>query len=381
MKQFETVVIGGGIAGMSCALKLKEEGRDVAIVTDELGGRVCYKPELKSNFGAVFFMENYTNAKKILDEAGPLSVELGQLMLHTSETDVFKGNSPKMAKSLPQMVKFQHFMNHEFMPEYAAYKKDCETKPVIEALEDHPSIKRYFFMKASEVIEELGIDSIAHNFISKFAYACTGSRITELNALDFLNVTQGVIIPLYNFSFDADAFTEKLDGKVIIDSIDAIEHLGDGQWKAIGAQGEEYVAKYMVVATSGLVTQKLLGIEEARQPTRLVSRLIEGTPKPEIAKAAAHYFSDEFDIIAINARPDGRFNVYSRNEVDLSPYFEEYQVVYGRDWPEALFTYGETIQKQDWDENLWIAGDINGLGLEPAAISGIYVANRILGVA
>ena len=236
-------------------------------------------------------------------------------------------------------------------------------------------------MKASEVIEELGIDSIAHNFISKFAYACTGSRITELNALDFLNVTQGVIIPLYNFSFDADAFTEKLDGKVIIDSIDAIEHLGDGQWKAIGAQGEEYVAKYMVVATSGLVTQKLLGIEEARQPTRLVSRLIEGTPKPEIAKAAAHYFSDEFDIIAINARPDGRFNVYSRNEVDLSPYFEEYQVVYGRDWPEALFTYGETIQKQDWDENLWIAGDINGLGLEPAAISGIYVANRILGVA
>lgn len=378
---FETIVVGGGIAGMSCALKLKEAGRDVAIVTDELGGRVCYKDEYKSNFGAVFYMENYTNAKKLLDEADLMSADLGQLMLHSTPEKVFKGNSPTMAKSLPQMAKFGLFMKTKFMPEYDAYKKDCETIPVVEAMERHPEIKRYFFMKADEVIKELGIDAIADDFISKFAYACTGSRIDQLNALDFLNVTQGVIIDKFNFTFDGQAFTGKLDGKVVIDTVVGIERAEDGEWRVLRKEGEALTCKYLVVATPGLVTQKLLDINEVRQPTRLISHLVEGTPKPEIAKAAAHYFSDQFDIIAINARPDGRFNVYSRAEVDLNEYFENPTVAYFRDWPQSLFTYGEIVQKQDWDENLWIAGDINGLGLEPAAISGVYAANRILGVA
>ena len=378
--RFETVVVGGGIAGMSCALKLKEAGHEVAIVTDELGGRVCYDPEVKSNFGAVFFMENYENSKKIVDDNGAMEVKLGDLMLHSSKTKVFKGNSPTMMASLPQLMKFQHFMNHEFIPEYSQYKKDCETAPVCEVMPKHPSIERYYRMKASELIAELGVEKICDNFISKFAYACTGSRIDELNALDFLNVAQGVIIPIYDFTFDADAFTAKLDGNVFIHKVTGVQKIEDG-WKTTCQCGESFECDNLVIATTGLVTQKLLGIEEIRQPTRLLSYLVAGTAKPDIAKAAAHYYGDEFDIIAINARSDGNFNVYSRDEIDLGDYFEDgYRIVKYRDWPEALFTYGDIVQPQDWDENLWIAGDINGLGLEPAAISGVYAANRILGV-
>ena len=381
MQHFETVVVGGGIAGMSCALKLKEAGRDVAIVTDELGGRVCYDPQLKSNFGAVFFMENYEHSKKIVQDNGVMAVELGDLMLHSSKTKVFKGTSPTMMASLPQLVKFQNFMKKEFMPEYAAYKKECETVPVAQAMPRHPSIDRYYHMKASELIKELGVEHICDNFISKFAYACTGSRIDELNALDFLNVAQGVIIPIYDFTFDAQAFTAKLDGKVFIHKVSAVEKT-EGGWRAVCSCGETFECDNLVVATTGLVTQKLLDIPEVRQPTRLLSYLVRGTANADIAKAAAHYYSDEFDIIAINARADGNFNVYSRDEIDLGEYFEEgWEVLKMRDWPEALFTYGDIIQPQDFDEHLWIAGDVNGLGLEPAAISGVYAANRILGVA
>lgn len=375
---FETIVVGGGMAGMSCALRLKENGKDVAIITDELGGRVCYRKDLDSNFGAVFFMENYTHSKKLLDSKGVMAPELGKLKLHSTPSKVFKGNSLTMIKSFPQLLKFQHFMKHEFIPEYTLYKKDCETMPVAKALAKYPKLNGYFHMKASDLIKQLGIDSICDNFVSKFAYACTGSRIDELNALDFLNVTQGVIIPIYDFSFDGDAFTKKLDGNVIIDKVVSVEKT-DGLWKTNGADGRSWTCKNLVIATTGLVTQKLIGIEKIRQPTRLISTLLEGTPKPVLAGADAHYFSDMFDIIAVTSRPDGRYNVYSKDDIDYNEYFDNPKVVYSRDWPEALFTYGDTIQAQDWDENLWIAGDINGLGLEPAAISGIYAANRILG--
>lgn len=374
---FETLIIGGGIAGMSCARELRARGHDVAIVTEELGGRVCYDPELQSNFGAVFYMENYKNAKKLLDENAAMSVKLSDLMLHSSEDKVFRGNSLTMLRSLPQMAKFLRFMKREFIPEYSAYKSMCETVPVIEAMDRHPQIKKYFMMQASTLIDDLGIGKICDNFISKFAYACTGSRINELNALDFLNVSQGVVMPIYDFKFDADRFKESLNGHVYLDTVSGIEK-ADAGWKVTTESGALYSCRFLVVATSGLVTQRLLNIEKVRQPTRLVSYLVEGTPRGQIADAPAHYFGDEFDIIAINAREDGRFNVYTREPIDLGKYFQDPEVIYSRDWSEALFTVGRTIQPQDWDENLWIAGDINGLGLEPASISGVYAANRIV---
>lgn len=376
---YETLVVGGGISGMSCALRLAENGRDVAIVTDVLGGRVCYDPELENNFGAVFFMENYKNAKKILTSAGQLTTDLYQLMLHTSETKVFRGLSLTMMKSMPQLVKFQNFMHKEFIPEYNRYKDDCEVMPVAEAFQKHPQIGRYYHMKASEVIRELGIDDIADNFVSKFAYACTGSKIDQLNGLDFLNVTQGAAIPIYSFTFDPAAFSERIGGKVIIDTIVKVEK-ADGGWKATGESGKAYTCQNLVVATPGLVTQKLMGVDEIRKPTMLVSYLVKGMPTVEIRKAAAHYYGDTFDVISIGQRYDGLWNIYSRKEVDLSEFFQSYKVLKYVVWPEALFTYGDTVLKQDWDENCYLAGDVNGLGLEPACISGIYAANRILGV-
>lgn len=373
----EVLVVGGGIAGMTCARILKEADRDVAIVTDELGGRICYDHEYDCNFGAIFFMDNYAHSRKLLKEKKCIKSDLGAMMLHTSPQKEFKGNSLTMIASVPQLNKFRKFMNNEFIPEYNAYKKDCETMPVSEAFKRHPTIERYFHMKASDVIKELGVGRICDNFISKFAYACTGSKLTELNALDFLNVAQGVVIPIYDFSFDAESFKGFLDGKVYLDDVVRIERSAD-RWQAIGKNGDVYESKYLVVATPGLVTQKLLHIDEVRQPTRLITYLVRGKQNAWMAKARQHYFGDRFDIICTSNKGNDMHLVFANSDIDLSDYFDEWEIVKYRDWPQALFTYGESILKQDFDENLWVAGDLNGLGLEPAAISGVYAANRIL---
>lgn len=374
----ETLVVGGGIAGMTCARILKENGRDVALATDELGGRVCYDKETGVNFGAIFYMDNYAHAKKILKEKRPIKSDLGQMMLHTARNREFKGNSLTMILSVPQLLKFRSFMNRTFIPEYSAYKKDCETMPVTRAMAAHPMIGRYYRMRASEVIDEIGVGKICDNFVSKFAYACTGSKIDELNALDFLNVAQGVVIPIYDFTFEPDAFASFLDGNVHFGKIASVERNGD-RWIATGENGSDFSCRYLVVATPGLVTQKLLGIDEIRQPTRLIVYLVKGTPNAWMAKARQHYFSDRFDIICTSARGGGLYSVFANKDIDLGEYFDAYEIVKMRDWPQALFTYGDSILTQDFAENLWIAGDVNGLGLEPAAISGVYAANRILG--
>lgn len=378
----ETIVVGGGMAGMSCALKLKEHQKDFLLITDVLGGRVYYDKDNDMNFGAVFYMENYHNARKVLTEGAPLVAKLGNLMLHTTKDKYFKGSSWTMVFSLPQFFKFQKFMKG-FMPKYAVYKKDCETMTVEEAFRKNPEISKYYYMPAAQFISDMKIDKICDNFVSKFAYACSGASLDKLNTLDFLNMSQGVCIPIYNFSFDPEAFTQRLGGNVQIGKVVKVSKNASDTKEIYAIEtedGQKYSCTYLVLATPAVVTQKLLDIKEIRKPTRLCSYLVEGVLKQKYQTCDTHYFSSAFDIIAIGKRPDGKFSVFSRKDIDLGEYFTKNKIEKMVDWPQALFVYGDTILKQNYDQNLWIAGDHNGLGMEPAAISGIYAANQILGI-
>ena len=60
-------------------------------------------------------------------------------------------------------------------------------------------------------------------------------------------------------------------------------------------------------------------------------------------------------------------------------YFEEWEVIGKKYWEYALYTAANEALPQNLAPGLIMAGDVNGLGMEPAAISGIYAANKILG--
>jgi uncharacterized FAD-dependent dehydrogenase len=47
-------------------------------------------------------------------------------------------------------------------------------------------------------------------------------------------------------------------------------------------------------------------------------------------------------------------------------------------WDKAMYVQGSAYVEQKIGENIYVAGDHNGLGLEPAALSGIYAANQII---
>ncbi len=373
----ETIIVGGGMAGMACGLKLRDAGKSCIIITETIGGRTCYNKQLNMNFGAVFYMENYHHVKKILTHGPLLMKSYSQVMCHKSKSDFFSAISFRMLKNLPQLLKFKIFMK-KFIRHYEIYKKNCESISVKEALEKDSFIKGLYFKTAQQLILELKISRAGDDLISQFVYGCTGASVEGLNALDFCNCAQGLVIPIHTFSLDEDAVKKKL-GCVIKDSVTSIENIKN-TYVITTQSGKQYTAPNVVVATPAVITKTLLDLPRIRQSSQLISYLVKGQPKKKYKKHDIHVFSDTLPLIFYYHRQNAmnEYELFSVNKIDMETYFDSYEIVARKTWSDALYVKGDIILDQDLGNGLYIAGDHNGLGMEPAAISGIYAANQII---
>jgi len=76
---------------------------------------------------------------------------------------------------------------------------------------------------------------------------------------------------------------------------------------------------------------------------------------------------------------DGSYLVYSRNkDTDLCQICEYFELLASMAWEKAMYVQGRAFMEQQYGDGIYVAGDHNGLGLEPAAISGIFAANQII---
>src|SRR3954453_910375 len=70
MRTVDTVIIGGGVAGLSCARRLREAGREFRLITDRLGGRMFAGGAATHNFGAAYLTSDYRHVGRFVDR-GP----------------------------------------------------------------------------------------------------------------------------------------------------------------------------------------------------------------------------------------------------------------------------------------------------------------------
>lgn len=131
-----------------------------------------------------------------------------------------------------------------FIPRYAAFKDNCCTMEVSAALEKDPMIKELYTESAEHFIERMKFGPICHDLISMFAHACTGTKIRDLTALDYLNTVQpltmkivgvpplNLLFDLKRFDFDSEGVKARLaqgSGEVLIGEAASVAK-SDGGW-------------------------------------------------------------------------------------------------------------------------------------------------------
>ncbi|BAK44486.1 FAD/NAD(P)-binding protein [Eggerthella sp. YY7918] len=398
----ETIIVGAGAAGMNCAFKLQEAKRPYLLISDTIGGRICNDEQKHMNYGAVFYFGSYKNmlASDLLIPGPDVLPSLTQGCCHPDKERQYAALSVTTALDAPSLLRFTNFMKKEFLPHYTQFKENCEVMEVRAALEKDPFINQLYHETAAQMIERVGFKKIADDLVSMFAHGCTGSKISTLSGLDYLNCVQPLTLnlpsmstymSLKRFDFDSAKTVQRLaegSGGVVMDTVRAVEQL-EGGWAVVCASGARYTAQNLVMAAPADVTRDLLAPVEAvenfevRNASVLYGYVVAGKMKDRYEHHMVHIFTDSIPIIFTAKRFDGDYEVFTEIDFEegrkFDEYFDEWEVLGVKHWEKALFTNPNLVLPQNLAPGLIMAGDHNGLGMEPAAISGIYAANKIMG--
>ena len=66
-RRYETVIIGGGIAGLACARRLHDSQRPFLLITEDVGGRICTSADGAVNLGAYYVRSDYSHVNRFVD--------------------------------------------------------------------------------------------------------------------------------------------------------------------------------------------------------------------------------------------------------------------------------------------------------------------------
>ncbi len=111
--------------------------------------------------------------------------------------------------------------------------------------------------------------------------------------------------------------------------------------------------------TAGIV-RPVVKLPKTGNASVLHAHLVIGRTKARYRNHLVHIFTAR--------RREGEYEVFTEKEIDLGEYSDAHEVVECVRWSTALFTDPGIVLGQDLDADLHMAGDHNGLGVEPGAV-------------
>ena len=120
-RRHETVIIGGGIAGLACARRLHDDRRPFLVITEDVGGRIRTSADGAVNLGAYYVRSDYSHVNRFADRGRRIK---RRHILRGDEDGSFTRSDVPLLLHLPQTVRFLRLMRG-FRRRYEAFKQDC----------------------------------------------------------------------------------------------------------------------------------------------------------------------------------------------------------------------------------------------------------------
>jgi hypothetical protein len=369
----DTIIIGAGVAGLSCAKRLKAKNKKFKVITENIGGRVLESKKGKVEYGAYYIMKNYRYSMKF----SKINRRLKKRMISFhSKKQTYGIIDKKLIMHIPQAIKFILILL-KFKGHYEKFKKKCEYQPQEEALKSDKYLFDLYKLRAKKFIEDNKITNVIYDFMAEALHGTTFTSIDKLNAFTFLHFSLPLITSTYEVLFEKDKLFGGFKKNIISDLVIKITKNKDSY--LVKTKKKTYSARNVVVATPPHISKKLLGLRKIKGEVNAHMFHIKGDIKKKWSSSEQSLFSDKNRMLAIAHQLNDTYLFYSKGaHPKFKKYFDKYKIIKHKYWNPAFNLEGSELWKCKQDDNLYLIGDHNVCGLEDALITGLYAANQII---
>lgn len=371
---YETVVVGGGIAGLACARRLHDGGRSFVLITQDVGGRIRTSADGAVNLGAYYVRGDYDHVNQFVDRGR--RIKRRQILRGDPNGTFTRRDVPLLLHPL-QAARFVRLMRR-FRRHYEAFKQDCLVVSQADAIRADPLLRDLYHESATRFIRRNRIEDIARSYLAPAVQGTAFTSVDRLTAFTLLVGVLPLIVPMYEYTFRFDRLVAGFEDALLIDSVTAVTPAGDGYVIRTRNSGT-FSAESVVVATPIDTSARLLDLGRVKRPIDAHMFLVSGRLRRPWTQAAFTLFPDGDPILAIAQQTGGSTLFCSASDdPDFGRYFATWDIVEHHYWNPAFHLEGDALLECEQAPGLYVIGDHNVCNLEDAYITGIYAANTIL---
>lgn len=370
----ETVIVGGGIAGLACARRLSDARRPFVMITEDVGGRIRSSRSGSANLGAYYVRADYRHVNRFVERGR--RIRRRQMLRGRADGSFTRSDVPAL-RHFPQTIRFIRLMR-EFRRHYDAFKEDSLRVSQATAIDADPLLRELYREPARQFVRRHRIEDISRSYL---APAIQGTGFTSLDGLSAFTLLVAVlptVIPIHEFTFRFDRIANGFEDDIVIDAVTEIAEAADGYLVRTRANGT-FAAANVVVATPTHVSARLLDLRSTKAPLAAHMLIVDGTLRAPWSKARYTLFQEGHPIFAMAQLSTGEKLVCAASrEPELTPFFEDSTVVEHYHWDPAFHLEGDALLDCEQRPGLYLVGDHNVCDLEDTYITGVYAATRIL---
>lgn len=372
----ETVIVGGGIAGLACARRLHDRGRAFRLITEDVGGRIRVSNDGAVNLGAYYVTGDYDHVGHYVDRVR--RIRRHRIQCGTHDGSFARFGVPLMTAHLPQTIRFLRLLR-EFRRHYAVFKCKCENLSQVEALAADPLLQALYHEPASSYLQRHGLADVRRHLLGPASQATAFTSIDSLTAMTMLIGALPAIVPMYEYVFRFDRLTCGFEDAIVLDSVTALGSVSRGQAVMTRRSGT-VEADNVVVATPIDVAARFLNLGPVKTPIEGHMFVLRGELRRPWAKPFYTLFPEGHQILAIARQVGGTILLCSSAEhPDFGQYLHSWELVEHHHWNPAFHLQGDLLLPCEQEPRVYLIGDHNVSNLEDAYITGVYAANQIIG--
>lgn len=375
MKRTETVIVGGGIAGLACARRLAAAGRAFRLFSDRLGGRL-HAAHDGLNFGASYVTSDYRHVLEFVDLGPRIYMKDVYYWDRDRFISLFHPRNARRVRAVARIYRLVYRFRRHFLQLRRSASHVCQKT----LLERDPVLHRTTQQAAAELVAEHGLEELNDVFCAPIFHSTLFVPTSQANAFYFLANLFPIWLPTYAVDVRRTVarMTRGLLDRVRVARVEQIEEHAEGSF-VVRTADETLGAKNLVLAVPGRNGEELLPGHNTALNVPFCTLHIRGRRRREMVPGKIVFFREEHPITILWPQPNGLEIAFAPTiDPDLSLYFERYEITRAVRWKTAVQLSDNSWRPLQPRKRLFTIGDHNICGLEDSYLTGLFAANRII---